>query len=253
MSFGGSGVNFTLGTTQTYVAPTVVPFGVNQYAVFHTGIDGHIYYTIVFTPDPNGGTPWVGYWVSIPNQFTNLPVSVTQFNSQNGFLYVVYRGAGFNTEVYGTWLDQNGWHLAGNNGNIGGGLANSAPSITYNPVSNSLWVAAEGTDGMLWTTHQTAYTADWSFWSSQGVAITTAPSIVAASDGNMMISYVGTDGHPRYGLFTQNLIPQTSWTPDTTGFQTTNQVVLTAVGLFVYALLVGYDNIGYWKQVTNNA
>ena len=54
-------------STATYVSPTVVPYGSNNFMVFHTGDGGDIWYTQVFGDGHNSGT-----WTNVPGNFTNL-------------------------------------------------------------------------------------------------------------------------------------------------------------------------------------
>ncbi|MCU1223056.1 MAG: hypothetical protein JWQ42_1149 [Edaphobacter sp.] len=238
------GQNFTLGDTETFVAPTVTALGPDNFMIVHTGTDGNMYYTRIQT---NANT-WDGSWTRVQGgQTTNLSVSVTQFDSQQELLFMAYRGSGNDQRVFGTWFNNNGWISTGP---ISNGQALSSPSITFNPNSRRLFVAAQGLDGRIWTSSQPLFSTSWAGWTLMGSEQTaTAPQIIAQPGGVMMMSYVASDGRPRYRRFDQNLNALTGWTVDTTGFQTFNPVTLTVAGIFIYALLTGFNDQGFFKQV----
>jgi hypothetical protein len=89
-----NGAVFTIDETQTLVVPTVVPWGTDSFLVFHTGVDGHIYSAAVF---PDGSTTG---WSPVPNNFTNMPVSVAQMGANSMNVYMVYRGQGNDQRVW---------------------------------------------------------------------------------------------------------------------------------------------------------
>jgi hypothetical protein len=89
---------FTLGTTQTNNSPTVVAWGSNSFMVFHVGVDNNIYYTVVNPSNQN----WWGTWYPVPNQSTNMPVSVTQLGPSSQDLYMVYHANDSSDRVWGT-------------------------------------------------------------------------------------------------------------------------------------------------------
>jgi hypothetical protein len=115
-----NGPAYTLGTTATYVSPTVVPFGPDSFMVFHTGTDERIYYAIVY----NDGS-WDNQWDPVPWQSTDMPVSVAQMGTGSYDLYMVYRGQGNDQRVWGSSFTDAGW---GSAVNIGGGTSPSAPT-----------------------------------------------------------------------------------------------------------------------------
>jgi hypothetical protein len=162
MSFNNGPV-FTVGETQTYVSPTVVPWGENDFLVFHTGVDGNIYNTAVYDDGSH-----LQYWNNIPGNTTDMPVSVAQMGANSYNVYVVYRGMGTDQRVWGVWYDaDNDYWLAPDN--IGGGLSITAPSVAYNPASNALFVAAQGLDNNLWMVNQPLGAASWNNWESQNI------------------------------------------------------------------------------------
>src|SRR5579883_3346420 len=229
------GPNFTLGRTVTYTHPTVIPLGSSGFEVFHTGTDGGIYYTTVDIPDTdwdgNTGDVWDGTWQRIPNQSTDMSVSAAPFAPNSFDYYVVYRGSGNDTRVYGTWFDDAGWHFGGN---IGGGQALSAPSITLNPRTEHLVVVARGTDNQLWFTGQALGASSWPNWIPMGVNTVAQPNITSNTNGYMVIDVLGTDLHPRYATFDPGMERLTNWTVDTTGFQTFDTVTLTPNNEIIY-------------------
>jgi hypothetical protein len=256
MSFDGLPF-FTVGTTptETQFAPVVVPWdaggadapGTAHFLVFHTGVDGGIYYTDLFDKANATQHSGSGQWQKVPGQTTKASVSVAEFDDR-GDLFMVYQGAGSDDGVYGTWYDaqQGSWHFVGN---IGGGKTLSAPSITYDPVSNELFVVARGLDSAVWSTHQQVGSSTWASWTSMGQTTESSPQIIANARGLMVISYVDPNGNPWYRLFDKGLNPITAWTQDLTHWQTNNPVSLTTNGDIVYSLFTGLDENGWWKQL----
>ena len=84
-----NGSPFTISPrTQTFVRPAVVAIGTSNFLVFHTGIDGQIYYAIVVGDHEAGG------WIPIPGQTSNMAVSAAQIGGNANNVYMVYRGSG---------------------------------------------------------------------------------------------------------------------------------------------------------------
>ena len=71
-----NGNPFTLGTTATYVSPTIVPWGSTGFMVIHTGTDDNIYYTTLWV-NSDGSPGWTGAWYQVPNQTTDAAVSAS--------------------------------------------------------------------------------------------------------------------------------------------------------------------------------
>jgi hypothetical protein len=231
--------------TATYVSPTVVPYGTNQFMVLHTGTDNNIYYTIV---DPTDNT-WSGSWTAVPYQSTNMTVSVTQLGSGSTQLYMVYHSSN-DDRVWGTLYDGYGWQGAQN---IDGGNSPSAPSVTYQPTTG-LTVAVRGEDNQVWMTGASSPYNQWSTWAAQGGYTQTAPSVTADSQtGTVLVSYVDENSYrPFYRAYGVYGNPLGGWSQDITGWQTVNTVFLSVVGAAIYAVLTGLNGNVYYKQVYYN-
>jgi hypothetical protein len=234
---------FTLGTTATYNSPTVVPFGSNAFMVFHVGVDNNIYYTSV-TPSNRS---WWGTWYSVPNQSTNMPVSVTQLGPSSQDLYMVYHANDSTDRVWGTQYQSSGgtWTAAEN---ISGGLSPAAPVVAFNPTNYRIYVAARGEDNQVWTTYSDR-TGYWTSWVAQGGYTYVSPGIAALPDGNMLLSNVDENSYrPTYRTYDRNGNPTGGWSTDNTGWQTVYPVFLSVVASAVYALLTGQNGFVYNKQ-----
>jgi hypothetical protein len=244
-----NGSPFTISsTTQTIASPTVVPFGPSNFLVFHVGTDSHIYYAAV------SGTNQATGWIQVPGQTTNMSVSVTPLGPGLSNEYMVYRGSGNDTRVWGTWMgsDQQ-WSTPEN---IGGGLAVAAPAICMNNPGLSLWVEVIGTDNQVWTTHQSVGAQGWAGWAPQGVfsgpnnanggGAIEAPRCAATDNGNVLLDYVDTNAHPHYAVFNNGGMV-TGWTEDSVslnnGWQTVNSVGLTSADHRVWSLFTGITSI----------
>jgi hypothetical protein len=246
-----NGKAFTIGGTVTYVAPTVVAFGSDSFMVFHTGDGGNIWYTQVFGDGHSDGT-----WTDIPGQTTNLTVSAAQMGPSSNNLYLVYRGSGSDTRVFGTWYDgqNNTWSGAAV---INGGLAINGPGVSMNNATNQLFVTAQGLDSQLWMTHQTLGASSWNNWSPMGIYTTGSPYSVACPNGNMVVS-IEDYNTAEYAKFDGWGNRQTGWWPDYSETITSPSQV-TASGNEVFSLATiradgaGANAIvaGYWEPIYN--
>jgi hypothetical protein len=250
---------FSIATTETELAPTVVgwdPVGsgdssIAHFLIFHTGVDGGIYFTDQAKNRITNQTEGSGRWQQVPGQTTKASVSVVEFDNR-GDLFMAYQGAGSDESVYGTWYDNahQTWHFLGN---IGGGKTFSAPSVTFNPVTNQLWIVVRGLDNAVWYTHQSVGSSTWAPWTSLGRQTMTSPQIVAAKNGDMIISYVDFSENPWYHRFGGSLSSLGDWTKDSTGWQTFNPVELMAdESDNVYSLFTGNDHVAYSKLLARN-
>jgi hypothetical protein len=241
MAYGiGDGPFQIGGPTETEFAPVVVPYGLESFMIFHVGIDHRIYFNIL-NPADNSNTGWQ----AIPNQSTNSPVSAVQF-SQNS-VQLVYKGDNSDENVYGTWFDGNSWHFEGS---IAGGQVFSAPSVTFNKETDQLIVVGRGLDQAVWYSTQTIGQLNWNPWRSLGQQTINSPQIIAAPDGNLVISYISPAQVPMYSTFDPNFNQMTNWTADTSGFLSFNPVRLVLVGAQVWALLTSLGGVGWNKHLT---
>ena len=253
-----NGTPFTIAsTTQTFVSPAVAPVGSSGFMVFHTGTDGNIYRSLV-----TGNDVFTG-WVSVPGNTTNMTVSVAQMGVDSNNIYMVYRGSGSDTQVWGTWMNSQGeWSSPIN---IAGGLSNVSPAICLNNTGSSLWVVVVGTDNQIWTTSQFLGAPSWPFFTPRGrnvLAANVPPSCAGTAAGTEVMAYVDVNGDPTYGSFDNAGNTVTGWTQDTAGSATIRGVNLSANGNTIYSLftancpngpcdpLKGLNNDSVlWKQV----
>jgi hypothetical protein len=244
MSFNNGPV-FTIGETQTYVAPTVVPWGPNSFLVFHTGVDGRIYSAAVYPDGSNSGS-----WTPVSNNFTNMPVSVAQMGANSYNVYMVYRGQGDDQRVWGTWWDESNESWS-NAENIDGGLSITAPGVVYNQDSRQLFVAAQGLDNNVYMTQQALGADGWATWANQNIATYDTPHMAVTSNGQLTVSIMNANSQPKYGVFDNQGFLLYGWEGDTTGWQSPNTVQLSTNGTTIFALLTGFNGLGYWKQLYN--
>jgi len=227
-----NGKPFTIGGTVTYVSPNVVAFGSDSFMVFHTGDTGNIFYTQVFGDGSNSGS-----WNAVPNNSTNLTVSVAQMGTNSNQLYMVYRGLGNDLRVWGLWYNgqTNVWSAPSN---INGGMANTAPGVAMNYYTNQLFITAQGTDNSIWMTHQKVGASSWTSWVSTGQYTQYTPYSAACANGNMVVDSINALGNPAFAKFDGNGNQQSSWalldmypSPGVT-----SPVQLTANGNQIFAL-----------------
>jgi hypothetical protein len=242
-----NGNAYTLGTTATYVSPTVVPWGPDSFVVFHTGTDGNIYYTTVY----NDGS-WDNRWYSVPWQTTNMPVSVAQIGAGSYDLYMVYRGSGSDQRVWGTSFTNAGW---GNAVNIAGGSSPSAPSVTWNDHVARPYVMARGEDNQVWMTTALSGTdaaPNWYGWSPTGGYTIDTPHMSAVSNGYMLADYLDGNFHVQTRVYDPYGNAITDWQPESTGWQTYYPAQLAAYGAALIMLLTGLNGLVYYKQAYYN-
>jgi hypothetical protein len=103
------------GATATFAHPTVIPWGTDGFAIFHTGTNGHIYW--------NFWNPTVGsddQWIQVPGQTTpnNMPVAAVQAAPGSLVMFLTYRSA-TNTQIWGTVFNGQGAWV--NTALVGGG------------------------------------------------------------------------------------------------------------------------------------
>ncbi len=239
-------LNFNLGTTATYNAPTVVALNSNSFMAFHVGTNFNIYYTIIIV-NANQTVNWSGKWTAIPGQTTNTPVSAANYSNACGCVYLVYTGSGGDPRVYGTWYSGGTWTFGGN---IGGGQVYGWPTVTYNPATNELWVVGRGrnTGTSIWFTFQTVGAPNWPAWTDTHANTAMSPSIAANNDGSFIITGTTTTFVPFYALYDRDGDRQEQEN-DSGGGLTFNSVNLVSDGNDIYVLLIGTDNVGYWRQL----
>lgn len=240
-----NGTPFTVGTTATYVAPTVVQWGTSGFAVFHVGTDGYVYWNRIGDPT-NPSSSW-SFWANASLQIrTSAPVAVTRVNSPfTNQLMMAWQGYGGNNETYSSYYNGNGWQAPVDTG----GVSPSAPAIAYNDSSNAIFLGVRGTDNAFWLDRQNLG-GSWQGWSPRGGGIDQQPSLAAASNGTMLAEG-SAGGRPYYDQLDSNGNPSggQGWSVDVTGWSTNYTVVLVAVGIAIFALLVGQDaDTIRWKQ-----
>jgi hypothetical protein len=235
---------FTLDINATNVAPRVVYLPRSQsFDIFHTGTNGHIYYAFAYATNMNA---WQG-WYDLTGNYTNQSVSLAA--TGNG-LMVAYRGVGNDTRVFSTWYDGNGW---GNPTVMSDGRSDSAPVVTWNPVSNRFFAVIRGHgDNRVYMASQ-SLGGNWGGFSSFFGARTTnsSPVIAAVSNGGMMISVREIDNHIWFLTLDSNGNGN-GWQQESQHWSSYVSPFLSVAGSIVYILLTGeYHGDVYWKQAWN--
>jgi hypothetical protein len=246
-----NGNPFMLGTTATYVSPTIVPWGTNQFMVIHTGTDDNIYYTTLWI-NSDGSPGWNNSWNQVPNQTTDVAVSATQMGPGSSNVMMMYQGS-TNNNVYSTM------YLGNTDGTIGwqpavwasGGTTFTSPGVTYNPSSGRVFSVIRGQDNQVWM--NSVVNGQWGNWTGQGFYTYNQPQIgVNAQTGNMLVSAVGETSYvPNYRAYDQNGNNPGAWSTDITNWQTVYAVGLSYVAGALYAIFTGQNGYVYYKQAFN--
>lgn len=238
-----NGNPYTLGTTATYVNPTVVPWGNSAFMVIHTGTDDNIYWTIVY----DDGS-WDGTWSSVPGQSTDNAVSATQMGAGSYNVLMMYQGVS-NNNVYSTMYlttpENTGWQNAQW---VSGGTTFAAPGVAYNAASGNAYAVIRGEDNQVWM--NSLVNGQWGSWTGQGFYTYVSPTIAAdAQSGNMLVSAVNENSYvPYYQAYDQNENALGGWSQDITGWQTVYSVFLSVIGTAIYAIFTGQNGYVYYKQ-----
>ena len=193
-----NGNPFTLGTTATYVSPTIVPWG-NNFMVIHTGTDDNIYYTTLWV-NSDGSPGWTGSWYQVPNQTTDAAVSAAQMGAGSANVIMMYQGTS-NNNVYSTTYLGGAWQPAQW---VSGGTTFTGPGVTYNSVSATVFAVIRGEDNQVWM--NSIVNGQWGSWTGQGFYTYNTPQIgVNAATGNMLVSAVGEGNNiPNYRAYDRN-------------------------------------------------
>jgi hypothetical protein len=244
-----NGGAFSIGTTATTVAPRVAYFpGQDRFFIFHTGTNGSIYYSYAQAVAARSPGSWSG-WTQLTGNYTNQSVSIAA--SSEGMM-VAYRGSGNDTRLFYAWLDRGtgSWYPATE---MTGGRSNSAPTVTFNPVTNQYAAVIRGyDDDRIYIAYQDFGSSTWSTW-SQLPSITTnsSPAIAANSNGSYLISVRDYNGNVWFQAVTRTGGYE-GWQQENQHYRTSVSPFLSVAGAFIYILLTGLDDGHvYWKAAFN--
>lgn len=245
----------TLGITNTLAAPRVVTYGPNNWAVFHTGVDGQIYWmeldlAVVQAAATQGYI--VPVWNALPDTTTvpNLSPDVATAGPGSYTMLVTYRSSTNDNQLYSQWF---GGYNVGTDGwlspeAIPGAFSASTPAIVWNQALNFFVLFFRGTDNGLYYTDQN-YGGPWSpvMGIDHTPNIGSGPSVMALSNGDMQIAMRDVYGSLWYIQYYTATSSFTLPTQDSThtNIDTPPQLVGTQ-GNSIWTL-VSYLGYAYWK------
>jgi len=225
-------------TTSTQVAPRVVWMDGWFYA-FHTGTDGHIYWSRASDGIIGSGTPsfslginWSNWTAISGNPATTQSVSVAA--TDNGLL-MTWIGVG-QTTMYSAWL-QAGSDVFNPTQVITNANSNSAPVVTFNPATNLFYVAFRGLlDNQVYLTAQVLGQSTWSNPQAlPGITVPTSPTIAADFAGNMLVAAISDDGNIWFQAI--NSAHQTrGWSEESTHDTTDVALWISIIGSVFYII-----------------
>jgi hypothetical protein len=238
---------FRLDNARSESSPTVVPYGTNGWAVFHRGMDNHLYYGFL-TYSSDGALPWTG-WREVPGQQTSLTPGVTQLGGSHPYqLYMVYRSAN-GQDIWGTYYDGSNWQRA----EYMGGATDHTPSVTWNPVSDNgngaLFAAHTGTDGHVYMSQEN-YGGNWIGWFNMQGQLISGPALAASSTGRMQMAGRAPDNHIWYQEVDEGGGSATGWTQDFDGIEVGWAPFLVAVGSIIYTVATASSNLRGWYKTS---
>ncbi|GII56580.1 hypothetical protein Pth03_49690 [Planotetraspora thailandica] len=238
-AWDNSGQAYRLDGAYSWASPTVVRWGNNGFALFHTGTDGRIYWA---TYDES--LNWSG-WHAISGQTTQLstPVSVTQVGTGSRELYMVYR-SGSDFGMWGSFFNGGNWQNAQNLG----GRTYFWPTVTWNQSTHRLYAGHTGQDGHVYLQWQ-EYGGTWHGWFSVGGDVNGAPTIATSSTGNMQVAGRDWDSFVWYREFNAYGYPLRDWTQDPAFLRAAWPVFLSVAGAVIYSIATTSDrHDGFYKQ-----
>jgi len=194
----------TVGITNTLAAPRIVPYGPDDWAVFHTGIDGQIYWmpldlATVQAAVTLGDTSILPFWQALPDTTTvpNLSPDVATAGPASQSMLVTYRSS-TNNQLYSQWYGGlgNGWTLPQA---VPDAFSASTPAVVWNQAFQLFIVFFRGTDNGLYVVYQ-PLGGPWSdvFEINNIVNINSGPSVMALSNGDMQIAARDLTGNLYY-------------------------------------------------------
>jgi len=258
----GHGPDVQMGTTtpgiaaQTIAAPRVVAYGDENWAVFQTGIDGQIWWTVVGPAQIQAaetlGNPYLTVnWQALPGTttLTTLSPAVTASGPGSTSVLVTYRSS-TNTQLYQQWWDGDRWLPPGA---IPNAFSLSSPAVVWNEFLQLFVMFFRGTNNQLYFALQ-PYGGDWS--AIQGFAVTpelgSAPAVMALSNGDMQIAmrsmtntlwyleWYANNGQDNGGGFS-------SFTPESTGVDIDTPPQLSGTQGNTIWTLIAYAGYAYYK------
>ncbi len=184
----------TEGITNTLSAPRIVRYGPEEWAVFHVGIDGQIYWMpldlgTVSAAVALGDTHILPDWRALPgtSTYSTLSLDVATQGPGSYNMLVTYHSS-TNNQLYSQWYGgpSNGWNspLA-----IPNAFSASTPAIVWNQGLQRFILFFRGTDNGLYFANQPLGDR----WSNVGGVdhvsnVGSGPSVMALSNGDMQIA-----------------------------------------------------------------
>jgi hypothetical protein len=213
----------------SFAAPVVVPWGAGGFAIFHTGIDSRIYYRTSTSGQPGS---WGSGWTPVTDvngvqQTTPFTVSVASFGSNHpGQMYLAFRSNDQRRSILGMFFDGRGWHPSVDLG----GVTDFAPGVTYNPVSNRVFVVHTGTTRQVYYSSGSGSTPPGT-WFGLGGRLDGRPSIASMANGNMQVGGIA-GGAPWYMELNSGggqIIP--NWVRDASNTASLTLAAITLLGV----------------------
>jgi hypothetical protein len=260
----GHGPDLRLGTdlvglTYTYAAPRVVPWSANDFALFHTGTDGHIYWmpldiNTIEADEAEGNGYILPYWQALPGTLTDNTLSpdVTTAGQGSENMLVAYRSATDN-QLYSQWFaggGGGGWQAPQE---IGNAMSPSTPSILWNQALSVFVLFFRGNDNGLWVTFQ-SFGQPWLgevYPITNAVTLGGGPSSMALENGDMQVAMRDVNGHLWY---LQYYGSDHTWTSPTLDNSLTSDETIDSPpqlsgtqGSQIWAL-ISLSGYAYWKQ-----
>lgn len=251
---------YRFDATTTLAAPRVISFGNGIWAIFHTGTDGHIYWTTlnVATIQAGAGAGTINpRWASVPSTTTSAGLSPEVARVSPAFgrgartFLLAYRSSTddqlysqYHDGVYSTWYAPEAVEDA---------ESESTPALVWNTGAQTFNMFFRGTDNHLWATEQ-VFGGEWTdvflIDGNRQVAIGSAPSVQSLANGDMQVAVRDTTGHVWYWeYYTANGGYYDGPTRESTD-QTTNAPPLLVGNNHntIWTLLRLATGYVYWKQ-----
>jgi hypothetical protein len=236
---------------QTAVAPRVVWNGVGRMTIYHTGIDGQVWYStnnsIISLGAANSWSRWQTVQTTGGDIRTTQSVSVVHFSNHPGQLYMAWRGYGDDHRIWGSFFNGTAWQ---NPTRISNGDSDFAPTITWNGSRNRLFIFIAGlSDRQPYYAFQD-YGQPWTDFTRLGVFTTelgSSPAAATLANGDMEIAFTGFDRYVYHGTWPR-LLNFRGFSTTLGNIQTELAPYVIAVGSVAYLLMTARVTQQVWYK-----
>ncbi|MFF4903036.1 hypothetical protein [Streptomyces sp. NPDC001068] len=242
-----------LSNAQTHVTPQVI-YANGNFIIFHTGVEGNVYYTFMELRWPStGGVVYVtSGWIQVPNGVRTTDArSVSATTTPDG-MYLAFRSA-TNNDLYGAFFNgvTGQWESPSR---ISVAESESSPAVAYSSRNRRLVLAYRSLDNRVFVRYA-AYGGN--AWSDSAVLVGgetgdpytyAQPALAMGTDGTGQVAMrVGDSDQILLNTITDTGVGQ-GWTWDIGGFIAWFAPTLVRYAAGYYLIATADDGSVWWKK-----